>query len=847
MKRKHPVPQSIPKFGLGRVFGARSRQPRSLTVWMRLPYLFGTTFSLILLMPFDANAQNTWQDAPEPIADMLDSPWFPAVKISPNRRWMVRLQRPTFPPIELLAQPRVQLAGIQLNPKTRGPAMEYAFRHMVIQDLQTGKTHPVELPEAAQIRNLHWSPEGNYLAFTLTKTDGIELWVVEAASAQARPLTPPRLNNTYGQPCFWINEVQGLLCKLVPFGQPAPPAEPLIPPGPRIEENLGREAPQRTYTNLLKSPHDEALFEYYLSSTLEKVALTGDRQEIISPRLISSVRPSPDGQWFILRTFQRPFSYQVPASRFPKQVGVMDISGQEQFRVADLPLADDIPVTFDSVRTGRRITGWRTDRPATLYWVEALDGGDAGQPADERDRVYQLEAPFSNSQPQHLWTTSLRYNEILWGHGSLAIGYEYWYDSRQLRTWRLHPDDPSQAPVLLNERDVQDSYSSPGQPVMAPGPYHRYTLQLAPEGNSVYMKGRGASPEGVYPFLDRWHLDTNETERLWQSTDPYFEQVVLLWDNSGQRLMTYRQSPQEVPNYWRRNLQTGESQALTDFQDPLPWFEGVTRQIVRYRRADGVELSATLYLPPGHIPERDGPLPTLLWAYPQEYKSRDAAAQVTTAEHVFSRPYGYSPLFLLTQGYAILNNPTMPIVGEGDAEPNDTYIQQLAASAQAAVDFLVAEGISRPDQLAIGGHSYGAFTAANLLAHTDLFKAGIANSGAYNRTLTPFGFQGEQRTFWEAPQIYMAMSPFTNAASINEPLLLIHGAEDENAGTYPSQSERLFGALQGLGGTVRWVELPAEGHSYSSREAIGHTLWEMTRWLDAHIKNQEPPAEANTN
>ena len=235
----------------------------------------------------------------------------------------------------------------------------------------------------------------------------------------------------------------------------------------------------------------------------------------------------------------------------------MDISGQEQFRVADLPLADDIPVTFDSVRTGRRITGWRTDRPATLYWVEALDGGDAGQPADERDRVYQLEAPFSNSQPQHLWTTSLRYNEILWGHGSLAIGYEYWYDSRQLRTWRLHPDDPSQAPVLLNERDVQDSYSSPGQPVMAPGPYHRYTLQLAPEGNSVYMKGRGASPEGVYPFLDRWHLDTNETERLWQSTDPYFEQVVLLWDNSGQRLMTYRQSPQEVPNYWRRNLQTG--------------------------------------------------------------------------------------------------------------------------------------------------------------------------------------------------------------------------------------------------------------------------------------------------
>ncbi len=680
----------------------------------------GIAFSLILLMPFDAYAQNTWQNAPAPIAAMLDSRWFPAVRISPNRRWMAHLERPTFPPIELLAQPRVQIAGIQLNPKTRGPAMEYAFEHMALQDLETGKIHPVELPENAQIRNLHWSPQGNYLAFTLTKTDGIELWVVEAATATAHPLTPPRLNHTYGPPCFWISESKGLLCKFVPFGQPAPPAAPLVPPGPRIEENLGREAPQRTYTNLLQSPHDEALFEYYLSSVLEQVSLKGDRQEIVPNQLIISA--------------------------------------------------------------------------------------------------------------------SLRYEDILWGHDSLAIGFEYWYDSRQLRTWRLHPGAPSIEPILLSERDVQDSYRSPGSPVMAPGPYHRYTLQLTPEGNGVYMKGRGASAEGVYPFLDRWHLDTNETKRLWQSADPYFEQVILLWDNAGTRFMTYRQSPTEVPNYWRHNRTTGRAEPLTDFADPLPWFEAVTRQVVRYRRADGVELSATLYLPPGHEPSRDGPLPTLLWAYPQEYKSRAAAAQVTTAENVFSRPYGYSPLFLLTQGYAVLMNPTMPIIGEASEEPNDTYIQQLTASAQAAVDHLVNEGISYPDQLAIAGHSYGAFTAANLLAHTDLFKAGIANSGAYNRTLTPFGFQGEQRIFWEASQVYMAMSPFTNAKTINEPLLLIHGAEDENAGTYPSQTKRLFGALQGLGGTVRWVELPAEGHSYQSREAIGHTLWEMTRWLDLYVK-----------
>jgi dipeptidyl aminopeptidase/acylaminoacyl peptidase len=787
-------------------------------------------------MPFTAHNQSTWQDAPAPIATMLDSRWFPAVKISPNRRWLVRLERPTLPPIGLLAQPRVQIAGIQINPVTRGPAMDYTFQQMTLQNLATGKLLPVTLPDQAQISNLHWSPEGNYLAFTLTKTDGIELWVAEAATATARPLTSPQLNCTYGQPYFWISEAQGLLCKLRPAGQSAPPAEPPVPTGPRIEENLGREAPQRTYTNLLQTPHDEALFEYYLSSELRQVSLPGEGKTLVPTQLILSARPSPDGQWFILRTFQRPFSYQVPASRFPKRVSIMDLAGQEQFRVADLPLADTVPITFDSVRPGRRIVGWRADRPATLYWVEALDGGDAGQPAEQRDQVTLLDAPFATTAPTPLWTTSLRYEDIDWGHDGLALGYEYWYDSRQLRTWRLHPAAPSLPPVLLQERDVQDSYSSPGQPVMAPGPYHRYVLQLTPDGQGVYMKGRGASPQGVHPFLDRWHLESNTTERLWQCADPHYEQVVLLWDNTGTQLLTYRQAPTEVPNYWRRDVGTGDTRPLTTFTDPLPWFAGVTRRILRYQRADGVELSATLYLPPGHDPQQQGPLPTLLWAYPQEYKSRAAAAQVTTAKNIFSRPYGYSPLFLLTQGYALLMDPTMPIIGEAGAEPNDTYIPQLTASARAAVEFLVDEGISHPHQLAIGGHSYGAFTAANLLAHTDLFKAGIANSGAYNRTLTPFGFQGEQRTFWEATSIYMQMSPFTNASTIQAPLLLIHGAADENAGTYPSQSKRLYGALQGLGGTVRWVELPAEGHSYQSREAIGHTLWEMTRWLDLYLK-----------
>lgn len=807
-----------------------------------LHYLVGVVVSITSFIPMTALAQQTWQEPPAPIADMLDTPWYPAVNISPNHEWLVRLERPTLPRLAELAQPRLQLAGLQLNPTTWSPFRAYAFVGLAVQHIETGKRLPISLPHHEGIRNLRWSPEGNHLAFTLDQPDGVELWVADMVQGTARRLTPPVLNNTYGTPCRWISETAGLLCKLVPSAPAEPPAPPLVPRGPRVEQNLGRTAPVRTYTNLLNSPEDEALFEYYLTSVLVQVDLAGDRTQLSDPQLIASAVSSPNGEWILLTTIQRPFSYQVPAHLFPKRIAVLNQNGQEVYRVADLPLADDVPVPFDSVRTGRRIVHWRSDRPATLYWVEALDEGDASKEVATRDAVSQLEAPFTG-EPQPLWTTELRYNQILWGHDTLALGIEAWYDSRRIRTWQLNPADPSTAPTLIEDRDYQDRYRDPGQPVMTPGPYHRQVLMLSPESDSLYLKGRGTSPEGVYPFLDRWSLKTQEKTRLWQASAPFYESVISLLDNEGLRIITRRESPQETPNYWLRDLATGEAAILTDFADPRPWYQDVQPEVVRYSRADGVTLSATLYLPPGHNPGTDGPLPTVLWAYPQEYKSREAAAQVTTAENAFRRPYAYDPRFLLTQGYAVVMGPTMPIIGEGDTEPNDTYVQQLTQSAEAIVNYLVERGISDRSQIAIAGHSYGAFTVANLLAHTDLFSAGIANSGAYNRTLTPFGFQGEQRTFWEAQETYIQMSPFSHVAQINEPLLLIHGAEDENAGTYPIQSERLYGALKGLGGTVRWVELPLEGHGYESREAVGHVLWEMTHWLNQYVKRPQKPVD----
>lgn len=786
-------------------------------------------------MPHSSLVHKSWQTPPEPIARFLEAPILPRTLLSPDSQWLVQLGQPPLPTLADLAKPKVQIAGMQIDPATRGPALEYAYRSLTIRHLDSGKEKNVELPEGARLRNFLWSPTGRYLAFTLTQPEGLALWVADISQGQAWQVTPPILNGTYGTPCDWISEAEGLVCKIVPADQSPPPELPPYPPGPRIEENLGREAPARTYTQLLQSPHDEALFEYYLTSVLERVSLSGDRTPLTEPLLIDGATPSPNGEWILLETIERPFSYQVPVGLFPRKKRVLDRTGQSVFEAADLPLADAIPISFSSVRPGRRITWWRADRPATLFWVEALDGGDARRDIPFRDVVYQIEAPFQE-KPQSLWQTHLRYNRIIWGDETRALGYEYWHNTRQVRTWLLNPSQPAIAPVLVDERDAQDDYRNPGHPMIGPNAYGWSTLLFAADGNSVYLEGRGASPEGVYPFLDRWDLSTLTTTRLWQAQDPHFERVVRLLDDEAHRFITSRQSATEPPNYQLHDRETGQTTPLTQFVDPLPWFAGVKREVVSYARADGLKLSATLYLPPDHDPAVQGPLPTVLWVYPQEYKSRDSAAQVTAAENAFSRPWGTSALFLLTQGYAVMMGPTLPIVGEGKSEPNDTYLEQLKMSAQAAVDYLVERGVSDRNRLAIGGESYGAFTTANLLAHSDLFQAGIALSGAYNRTLTPFGFQGEQRTFWEAQETYMRLSPFTHAAQIKRPLLLIHGAEDDNSGTYPLQSERFYGALKGLGGTVRWVELPLEGHGYRSREAVGHVLWEVTRWLEIYVK-----------
>ena len=780
-----------------------------------------------------AAAQDGYRTPDPALAAIVDAPLLPEMSLSPQRDRALLLDRSPAPSIQELAAPELRLAGLRFNPERLTSNRTPTYRRLTLKALLDGTETPVTgLPAGARLTGTAWSPDGAHIAvIVFTGEQPGALWLVDARSGTAQALTGPELNGVLGDPVDWCGN-SALLVKVVPADRGPAPTRNAEALAPVIQQSKGEKSAARTYQDLLKDEQDAALFDHCATAELIRLDLSG-RRTALGVRGLFSAQPSPDGRYFTVTSLRRPYSYTLPAGRFPLTVDVHAADGRPLRRIADLPLADRVPTAFGSVRTGPRSVEWRSDAPATLAWLEARDGGDAGQPADVRDQLLFLAAPF-DAAPVAGPTFGYRVNDVVWGDATRALVSESWFRTRRTRTWLIDPSRPDAAPTLLFDRSSEDRYADPGRPVLQPGPFGRAVLQVASDG-ALFLRGAGASPEGDRPFLDRFDPATRTSTRLWQSAAPHYEEFVTFTDAGARQALTRRESATEPPNYFFRDLATGGTRAFTAFPNPYPQFAGVKKEIVTYPRADGVALTGTLYLPPGWTPER-GPLPTLLWAYPREFKSADAAGQVRDSPYRFVRVSAMGPLPFLLRGYAVLDDPAMPIVGEGDREPNDTYIPQLVASARAAIDELVRRGVADRDRVAVGGHSYGAFMTANLLAHSDLFRAGIARSGAYNRTLTPFGFQAEERNFWQVPEIYAAMSRFNHADKVKDALLLIHGQADENAGTFPVQSERFYQALSGLGATARYVQLPHEGHGYRARESLLHMLAEMSDWLDLYVK-----------
>lgn len=792
-----------------------------------------------------SQADLKYQQPPQAIIDLVDTRPTPAIELSPKgkdgKQSLLIEAISGLPPLSDLAQPELRLAGLRINPRTNGPSRGRYFTSLRVQPIPEGAEKTISgLPADPKIRFTAWSPDARHVSFVnatdTSKDAGLTLWIVDVASAQAKQIPGIALNAVFGPPCEWTGDSRSLICKAVVKARRPAPHRSEVPTGPVVQENLGRVTPGATYEDMIKNPEDEAIFDYYATAQVEQVQLDGTIKPVGKPAVVTDASPSPDSRYVLIDERRHPYSYLLPFEFFPERVTAINLATGMSKQLADKPLEDTIPNIHDAVAPGPRDFEWRSDAPATVAWVEAQDGGDPRKDVPTRDALFLLDAPFDVA-PRKFADLPLRFSSLRWATGRLALVEEERWKDRKRIMLAVSPDAGG-TPVKLFEGSFEDRYHDPGHPFRVMNASGKDVLQTTADGTGIYLRSEGASPDGDRPFVTAMNSATGESKRLWQSEDKFFEYPAAIPDTPHPSVLIEKESPDLPPNFYLANLATNDLKQVTSFPNPYGNAALPKKQVLKYKRADGVDLSANLYLPPGYKPS-DGPLPTLMEAYPTEYKTKSAAGQITGSPYEFPFLYWGSPIPFVTQGYAVLENATIPIVGEGQAEPNDTYVEQLVASAQAAIDEGARLGVVDRNRVAVMGHSYGAFMTANLLAHSDLFKAGIARSGAYNRTLTPFGFQNEERTYWQAPEIYYKMSPFSYADKIKTPILLIHGEADNNSGTFPIQSERLFSAIKGQGGTVRFVLLPLESHGYAARESVLHMLWEMNRWLDTYVKH--PP------
>lgn len=795
------------------------------------------TTLLLATISFSFAQENiTYQKPSAEILKLADYERPPSVLMDSDRKLMVLTSRNTYKTLDELNGEELRLAGLRVNPTTNIASTITYITNLQLKKVDDKTVTQIKgLPQNAKITSLSFSPDETKLAFTNTTQNGVELWIVDLATASAKKITSDNLNANLGTPFTWSKDSKSLLINQVLANRPQLiDSSKDIPTGPIVSTSEGKVSQNRTYQDLLKNPQDEANFVTLATSELYLVDLDGKTSKFKDADLYISTSYSPDGNYLMITTIEKPFSYIVPLSRFPMKTTVYDAAGKEVKVVNDVPLTEIMPKGFSSTRTGKRNMNWRSDKPATLYFVQALDGGDANKDVALRDEVFLWDAPFS-SEPVSFFKTQNRYRGIQWTNSNYALVSEYWYDTRNTKTHLLNLNTGKSS--VIEDRNSQDVYSDPGSFTTVENEFGRRVVDV--DQNKAILIGDGYSKDGQHPFVDQIDFNTLGKKRLYQSKLTNKKENILdVLDLKKGEIIVTEQSATQYPNFYKRNIKNGKATALTSFENPFASLGNVYKEVISYKRNDGVQLSGTLYLPANYDRKaKKEKLPLLIWAYPTEYKDKSTAGQNTQNPNDFTFPSYGSFVYWVSKGYAVLDDAAFPIIGEGTTEPNDSFIPQLVANGKAAIDAVDKLGYIDRNKVAVGGHSYGAFMTANLLTHSNDYACGVARSGAYNRTLTPFGFQSEQRNYWDVPGVYNTMSPFMNAQKMKTPMLLIHGDADNNPGTFTLQTERYFQALKNLGAPVRMVLLPLESHGYAAKESVLHTLWEQEQFLDKCLKN----------
>jgi len=791
----------------------------------------------------DDNLQpaNKWQSPPQDIMKVLHAPKLPWVWTAPTGEYLFLADPVLFPKLAEMAAPMHKLAGMRVNPVLNARHGQHGATSPRLVRVDNGTTIALNIGENAEVHNVRWTADGKRFALTIGHADHMGLWV-GSVDGKISKIENIALNPLMGTSVKWLPDQKRLLVRRIPQRGSAP-EPPSVPIGPMIIEGEGASA-RSTYEarNLLETAHDDALFEYYTTSELVIVDPKKDKIMVIGkPAPYYTADFSPDGKFILILYLVEPWSHEVAWWRFASETEVWNEKGDLVAKIASLPLANEVPI--HGVPTGPRSISWRPTAPNTLFWVEALDGGNPVAKVSHRDKLMSLEAPFT-AEPKEVFRAEFRIQP--WRNAWGAEGGTLMLTQRErIKRWRyiwlLDVDKGTSRPWF--DLDEGDRYGDPGYPVFRPLPNGRWVMHQ--QENAIYFRGSGGTEKGDRPFLDLRNLDTGETERLFRC-DPNRYEYFCAFAGKKSRFVLRSESAIDVPNYYLASfgnkIDAAEGEAtrsitrvpITRFEDPTPQLREIKKRIVHYEREDGVPLSFNLHLPPGYV--EGTPLPTVLYAYPLEYSGKTTAGQVRGSAQRFMRIYGASHLYFLLRGYAVLDRTAMPMLGDPETT-YDTFVPQLVDDAEAAVAKAVEMGITDPKRIGIIGHSHGGLMVANLLAHTDLFCAGIARSGSYNKTTQPFGYQSERRSLFEARDAYIQASPTFFADKVNEPVLIIHGDDDSNPGTLTFQSEVFFEAVRGSGGTARLVLLPFEDHGYRAQESVEHVLWEQLRWFDKYVKN----------
>jgi len=792
---------------------------------------------ILLLVATSSYAQDAigYLQPPKVIADLLLAKPTPAVSINSAATYMLLSERNPYPSVEELAQPEIRIAGLRINPNNYALSRQVFINNFQLKSIKANKSNPIlGLPTALKAISVSWSPNETKIAFLQVNATTVDLYIIDVEKHTATKINKQAVNAVLGTAYTWLDD-NTILYKAATKPASAAPPKPLAPKGPTVQQSLGKTAPSATFQDLIKSPYDEDLFTFYATSQLTEWS-KGVEKKLGKPSIFASINPSPDNKYLLVKTLQKPYSYLVTANGFPSTIVITDRNLTPTNFSFNLPSSETRPSGYDNVQNVAANFDWKEDEAATITYSLPLDSGMIKKNVPFHDEVYAITAPF-NSTAKAIFKTATRYRGTQWGNEEVALVYEG-LQSKQTAGISLYNHATGTITKLL-DRNTTDAYSNIGNPVTTKNSFGKQVLQLVNNGTKILMNNTvGSSPKGDLPFLSKFDIATKQNEIIWRCNEGAFEYVVEVLNADKLVLLTRKESQTAVPNYYIKNLIARIADVpLTAFTNPYEQLEGISKEKIKYKRADGVDLTADLYLPKGYNKEKDGPLPVIMWAYPREFYNAADAAQIRGSKDRFTTLSWATPIFFVTQGFAVLDNAEMPIVStSADKKPNDDFIAQLTLNAEAAINKLVELGVGDRNKMAVGGHSYGAFMTANLLAHTKLFKAGIARSGAYNRTLTPFGFQNEERTYWQAPKLYYEMSPFSYANNIKTPILLIHGDSDDNPGTFPINSERLYNAIKGNGGTVRFVSLPYEAHSYRSKENILHMLAETNNWLTKYVK-----------